>query len=116
MRNSTGRSAARVALAHRALDRDRAFDRVDDAAELDQRAVAHHLDDAAVARRDGGIEGLAPDLPERGERAGLVGAHHAAIADDVGGKDGGEPARDRNCRLMRTSSATAAYRRVATSQ
>ena len=84
-----------VALAHRALDRDGAFDRVDGAAELDQRAVAHHLDDAAVARGDGGIEHLAPDLSQRGERAGLVLAHHAAVADDVGGEDRRESSRDR---------------------
>ena len=83
-----------VALAHRALDRDGAFDRVDDAAELDQRPVAHHLDDAAMTRGDGGIERLAPNLPQGGDRAGLVAAHHAAVAGDVGGEDGGEPPRD----------------------
>ena len=94
MRNSNGGSAARLRSRHRALDRDGALDRVDDAAELDQRAIAHHLDDAAVARRDGRVERLAPDLPQRGERAGLVGAHHAAVADDVGGEDRGKPSRD----------------------
>ena len=91
-----GRLGREVALAHRPLDGDGAFDRIDDAAEFDQRAVAHHLDDAAVPRGDGRVERLAPDLPERGDRAGLVGAHHRGIAGNVGGEDGGEPAGNRN--------------------
>ena len=83
-----------VALGHGALHGERALDRVDDAAELDQRAVAHHLDDTAATGSDGGVEGVGPDLPECRQRAGFVGAHHRGIADDVGGKDGGEPPGD----------------------
>ena len=67
-----------------ALDGERAVHRIDHAAELDQGAVADQLDDAAVVGGDGGVEkGLAVSL-QGGERAGLVGAHHARIADDVG--------------------------------
>ena len=29
---------------------------------------------------------------ERGEGGGLVGRHEAAVADDIGGEDGGKPA------------------------
>ena len=77
----------------RPLHREGAFDRVDDAAELDQRAVADQLDDAAVVGGDGGVEdGLAVAL-QGGQRAGLVAGHHAGIADDVGGEDRREPAR-----------------------
>ena len=89
-----GRLSGQIALTHRPLDRDGAFDRIDDAAELNQCPVAHHLDDAAMTRGDGGIECLVPDLPQRGERAGLVGLHHAGVTGDVGGEDGGKPTRD----------------------
>ncbi len=91
-----GRPPRQIALAHRPLDGDGALDRIDDAAEFDQRAVAHHLDDAAVPGGDGRVERLAPDLPERGDRAGLVGAHHRGIAGNVGGEDGCEPAGNRD--------------------
>ena len=36
---------------------------------------------------DGGIENNLAVPLERGQRADLVGAHQARIADDVGGKD-----------------------------
>ena len=48
-------------------------------------------------------------------RAGLVGAHHRGIAGNVGGKDGGEPARNRNVAHADLMGG-AACRRVATSQ
>ena len=89
-----GRPRIEIALAHRPLHRDGAFDRIDDAAEFDQRAVAHHLDDAAAPRGDGWVERLAPDLPECSDRAGLVGPHHRGVAGNVGSEDGGEPAGD----------------------
>ena len=41
------------------------------------------------------VEELAPDLSERRERADLVLAHHAAVADHVGGKDRRKTPRDR---------------------
>lgn len=88
------RAGCLVALAHRALDRNGALDRIDDAAKFDQCPIAHHLGDAAVAPGDGGIESLAPDPPQRRDRARLVGADHAAVAGDISGKDSGEASRD----------------------
>ena len=45
MRSASGTS--RLPVGHALLDRDGAGDRVDHAGELDDRAVAHQLDDAA---------------------------------------------------------------------
>ena len=56
---------AGIALDHAALDLDGAARRVDDAAELDQEAVAHHLEDAAAVLGDRWLEELAPMLLER---------------------------------------------------
>jgi hypothetical protein len=86
--------SSRIALTHRPLDRNGAFDRLNDAAKLNQCPVAHHFDNSAMTRSDGGIESLAPNLPQRSDRADLVGLHHAAVPGDIGGEDGGEPARD----------------------
>ena len=56
MRWSSGNGG--VALGQAALQADRAFDRVDDAAELGQQAVAHQLEDAPVMARDLRLEQL----------------------------------------------------------
>ena len=85
---------AGVALEHAALDLDGAARRVDDAAELDQEAVAHHLEDAPAILGDGGIEELAAMLLQRPQRALLIGLHEPAVADDVGRQYGGQPALD----------------------
>ena len=60
----------RLALRHAALDRDRAGDRVDDARELAERAVAHELDDAAAVLGDERLDQLLAVRLEPGERAG----------------------------------------------
>ena len=65
-----GHAALRSAIA--ALDRDRAFDRVDDAAELDQHAIAHQLDDAAVMLGDQRVRRALAARFERSERPRLV--------------------------------------------
>jgi len=83
----------RLAVEHHPLDFDRAAHRVDDAGEFDQHAVAGGLDDAPSVLADFRIDQLAPVRLEAGERALLVGAHQPGIAGDVGGEDGGEPAR-----------------------
>src|ERR1700677_3877888 len=49
-----------VATEHAALNRNRALDRIDDAAEFDQRAVTGRLDDAAMMAGDRGLDQLAP--------------------------------------------------------
>ena len=84
MRNSIRISAARP---HSALPcragLQRRSDRIDDARELDQHAVAGRLDDAAAMRGDGGIDEVLPDRLEPGQRAFLVDAHETAVAGDI---------------------------------
>ena len=62
----------RVPLGHRLLHRDRAADRIDDAGEFHQQAVAGGLDDAAAVLADLRIEDLAAQRFEAFERAFLV--------------------------------------------
>ena len=50
-------------------------DRVDDAGELAERAVAHELDDAAAVLGDERLDQLLPVRLQSGERAGLVALH-----------------------------------------
>ena len=61
-----------VALDHSGLDFDRAAHRVDHAAELDDRAVAGALDDAAVVHGDDRVDQVAAKRPEPRQRAVLV--------------------------------------------
>ena len=65
MRNSMRRSAGDIgiALGHPALHLGGAAQRVDDAGELDQQAVAGGLDDAAAVLGDLRVDQLAPDAP-----------------------------------------------------
>ena len=79
---------------HALLQFDRAGDRVDRTGELDQHAVAHDLDDAAVMLGDQRIQDALTPLLQRRQRARLVLLHQSAVADHVGGKDGGEAALD----------------------
>jgi hypothetical protein len=69
------------------LDFDRAADRVDDAAKLDQSAVAGALDDASVMGGDRGVDEVASQTPKTSERAILVGARQPAVSDHVGNKN-----------------------------
>ena len=73
---------------HGALDREGAFDGIDDAAELYQRAVPDQLDDPALVLRHSRIEDDLAVALQRRERPRFVGAHHAGIADHVRRKDG----------------------------
>ena len=77
---------------HRSLNCQGTADGIDDAGKLDQGAVAHELDDAATVGSDGGIEDDFTVSLQSGQRAGLVGAHHARIADDICRQDGRQPA------------------------
>jgi hypothetical protein len=61
--------------------------RVDDAAELDNCAVAGALDDAAVMHADGRIDQVASERPQPGKDAILVGSSEARVADHVGHED-----------------------------
>ena len=73
------------------LNVDSAFDRVDDARELNQRSVADQLDDAAITGSDRGIEEAFAKVLQCGERAGLVAGHQARIADHIGGQNRRQP-------------------------
>ena len=79
-----------LARRHGALNLDGAVHRLDDARELGQQAVAHELDDAALALRDLGLHQLLAERLQALQRPGLVLAHEAGIADHVGGEYGGE--------------------------
>ena len=81
-----------IGLGHPALQRQGGRDRVHRAAELDQDAVAHELDDAAAMVADDGLEDLPAALLQGRERAGLVRLHQAAVADHVGHQHGGQAA------------------------
>src|SRR5580704_9345672 len=84
---------ADVALDHAALHLDGATHGVDDAAELDEAAVAGAFDDTPVMRSDGGINEIATEAPQAGQGAILVRRGEAAVADNVGNRDCSELAR-----------------------
>ncbi len=84
-----GRHAG-VSLDQSVLHLDRAADRVDHAAELDNRAVAGAFDDAAVMSGDGGVDQVAAQAPEPRERPVFVGAGETAISDDISNQDSRE--------------------------
>ncbi len=71
---------------------DGAIDRIDDAGELDQQAIAHQLDDAPAVALDHGPQDLLAQVPDAAQCAGLVLPHQAGISDHIGGQDRGESA------------------------
>jgi len=83
-----------VALGHQGLNLDRTLGGADDTGELSQYAVAGGVDDPppvpADQRQDHALMGL-----EVAHGGGLVRVHEPAVARDIGGKNGGEPARYR---------------------
>ena len=72
-----------VALDHRPLDFNGAVHRVDDAAELDDRAVARALDNPAVVDRDGRVDQVASERPQPRQNPVLVGSGEPRISDDI---------------------------------
>ena len=94
MRNSSRWSGGAAALRFGLLllHLDRAAQRVDDASELDQQAVAHRLDQPAAIGGDLRLEDLLQVGLKAGARPFLVDLAQAAIADDIGDQDSGEPA------------------------
>src|SRR5438876_2945206 len=82
------------AFRHRALDRDRTMDRVDDATEFDQQTVTHRPHGPSAVFEDFRIDDLAPRSVEGGGRPLLIHPHQARIADHVGAQDDGKPAVD----------------------
>jgi hypothetical protein len=77
-----------IAIMHAGLDLDSTARGVEHAAELDEEAVAHHLEDAPAVFRYGRIEELAAMLPKSAERAFLIGLHKSAVAHDIGRHNG----------------------------
>ncbi len=62
------------------------------AAKLHQRAITHEFDDTTVKFGSLWLNQFSAKCFERRKRPGLVGGHEAAVAHDVGSKDGGQPA------------------------
>ena len=69
------------------LNLDRAAHGVDDATEFDDRAVAGALDDAAAMGRNRWLDEIAAQPPDTRQRALLVGAGEAAVADNIRDQD-----------------------------
>ena len=77
---------------HGLLQLDGTFDGVHGAGEFHQHPIAHQLDDAPTMLRHQRLEDIFVPGLNRGQGADLVGSHHAAIADHVGGQNGGKTA------------------------
>ena len=77
---------------HGLLQLDRALHGVHRAGKLDEDAVAQELDDAAAMLGYRRLEDIETAGLDGSQRAGLVALHEPAIADDVGGEDGGQAA------------------------
>src|SRR5205814_9410237 len=67
-------------------------DRLHDALELDEATVARRLDDAPLVLGNLRIDQLAAMGAQPRQRAGLVLAHQTAVAGDIGGENGRQPA------------------------
>jgi hypothetical protein len=91
--HSTVAGNPRVVLRRQRLQPDRAFDRADHRADLDQHPVPGGLDDPPVMLGDERISGGAM-LPQCLHRALLVRPHQPRVARDIGGKDRGKAAFD----------------------
>ena len=76
-----------IALDHRALHFDREAHGIDDAAELDDAAVAGALDDAAMMHGNERVDQVAAERPEPRQNSIFVRTRQPAIADHVGNQD-----------------------------
>lgn len=68
------------------------MNRVDRTRELDQRAIAHELENAPLVRGDKRLELILAASLQCRERASLILFDEATEPDDVGGQDGGKSA------------------------
>ena len=87
-----GRQAG-VALDHAMLHLDRAAHGVNDAAELDDAAVAGALDHAAVMDGDGRIDEVAPERAQPRQDPVFIGAGEPRKPDNVGHQNSRQFAR-----------------------
>ena len=69
-----------------------ALDGADRAPKLDEGAIAHQLDEAAAMLVDQRLEDFLARCLECGQCPRLIGAQEAAVADDIGNKNGCKPA------------------------
>jgi hypothetical protein len=83
-----------IAFGHCRLQFAGATQRVDDAGELDQEAVACCLDDPAAMAVDLWIDHFGAERLEPAESPFLVGFDQARIAGDIGREDRREPTFD----------------------
>jgi hypothetical protein len=83
-----------IASHHPALHRDCTGDRLHDAWEFDEDAIAGRFDDPAFVFGDFRIDQFTTVAPKPGKDTSFVLSHEAAVTDDIGGKNGREPAFD----------------------
>ena len=69
-----------------------ALDGTDRAPKLDEGTIAHQLDEAAAMLVDQRLEDFLARCLECGQRPRLIGPQEAAVADDIGNKNGCKPA------------------------
>jgi hypothetical protein len=82
---------ASIPLGHSSLDFDGTARRIYHAAELDQEAITHHLEDATCMLVDRRIETVPPMLPKKIERLLFIDFHEAAVSDNISGQDRRQP-------------------------
>ena len=78
------------------LDCHRAFDRIDDRAELNDSPIARQLDDMAMMLGKERINYLVTQSPDGSQGSGLVLFDQPRIAHDVGSQNSHQPPFDRN--------------------
>jgi hypothetical protein len=74
-------------LHHAVLHLNGTANSVDNAAKLDESAVACALDHASVVHRDGGIDQVAAQRSQSRQNAILVGTGEPTVSDDIRSKD-----------------------------
>jgi hypothetical protein len=97
-----------IALCHRGLDGERAFDRVHHAGKLGENAVSGGIDNAPGKFADHREHDRLVRF-EIAHRARFIRAHQGAVAGDVGRQNGGKPPLHA---LLRHFGRTLAYARV----
>ena len=81
-----------VSSRHPLLKIDRAPERLRDALEFHQHAVAGRLDNAALAFGDRRVDQLEPHRLQSSESSLLIDFHKSGVADDIGRKNRSEAA------------------------
>jgi hypothetical protein len=101
--NSLSLRGALIVASHSPLDRGSTLDGIDDACELNQRAVTHELDDATMEFFYRGINKFPTASFQPRQRSDLVVSHEAAIANHVCSKYCGKPSL--HTRILRLPAA-----------